>query len=399
MRPSRTAGLLALGAAGAICLPPLAAGAGAAAASPQASPPIGRQLAELRGSGTVDGDMFGYAAAISGTTAVVGAYGHARFAGRAYVFTRTAAGWRQAASLTGAGTVTGDGFGTSVAASGTTVVVGASGHGNNSGRAYVFTKTRTGWRQAARLQVAGGRSNDFFGAAVAVSGTHAVVGAWGAAKDAGRAYVFSKTAAGWRQAAVLKGSDSAANDFFGASVAISGSTAVVGAPGPGTGADRAYVFTRTSTGWKQTAELKGADTVAGDAFGYSVAVSGGTAVVGAYGHARFAGRAYVFSKTKTGWKQAAELASSDARAGDMFGYRVAISGTTAVVGALNHANYSGRAYVFIKTAAGWTQAAELKGSDTVAGDEFGSSVAIWGTTAVVGAPGRAGSGRAYVFEG
>ena len=143
---------------------------------------------------------------------------------------------------------------------------------------------------------------------------------------------------------------------------------------------------KTGAGWKQAAELKGSDTVAGDLFGGSVAISGTTAVVGASGYARHAGRAYVFTKTGAGWKQAAELKGSDTVAGDYFGDSVAISGTTAVVGASGYAKDAGRAYVFAKTAAGWKQAAELKGSDTVAGDDFGISVAISGTTIVAGAP-------------
>ncbi len=127
---------------------------------------------------------------------------------------------------------------------------------------------------------------------------------------------------------------------------------------------------------KQLAELKGSDGVAFGFFGFSVAISGSTAVIGAPGNAKDAGRAYVFTKTAAGWTQVAEFRGSDTVAGDEFGHSVAISGSTAVVGAGQHAKDAGRAYVFTKTAAGWTQVAELRGSDTVAGDEFGHSVAI-----------------------
>jgi len=87
--------------------------------------------------------------------------------------------------------------------------------------------------------------------------------------------------------AELKGSD----DYFGGSVAISGTTAVVGAEGHASDAGRAYVFTKTAASWKQVAELKGSDTVADDDFGNSVAISGTTAVVGAPNHPTYAGRA------------------------------------------------------------------------------------------------------------
>jgi nucleoside-specific outer membrane channel protein Tsx len=210
--------------------------------------------------------------------------------------------------------------------------------------------------------------------------------------------VFTSTAAGWKQAAELKGSDTVANDGFGYAVAISGTTAIVGAPDHAKDAGRAYVFTNTAAGWRQAAELKGSDTVADNGFGVSVAISGKTAIAGAPGFSKAAGRAYIFARTATGWKQAAELKGSDTVASDDFGYTVAISNTTAVAGAPNFSKAAGRAYVFTNTATDWKQAAELKGSDTVAADYFGYSVAISGTTAVVGADGHAKSaGRAYVF--
>jgi hypothetical protein len=106
--------------------------------------------------------------------------------------------------------------------------------------------------------------------------------------------VFTKTGAGWKQAAELKGSDTVAGDYFGYSVAISGTTAIVGAPVLTKEAGQAYVFTNTASRWKQAAELKGSGTVAGDYFGGSVAISGTSAVAGVDGHAKAAGRAYVF---------------------------------------------------------------------------------------------------------
>ena len=316
MRTSRIASLVAVGA---ISLPFLTSSTSAVAASPRAAPAIGTQLAELEGSDTVVGDWFGSSVAISGTTAVVGAVYHAKIAGRAYVFTRTGAGWKQVAELEGSDTAAGDGFGDAVGLAGTTIVVGAVGHAKS--------------------------------------------------KFTGRAYVFTRTGAGWKQAAELEVSDTVAGDGFGWSVAISGTTIVVGASGHANGAGRAYVFTKTGAGWKQAAELEGSDTVEyGDysGFGFRVAISGTTIVVGA-GTAVGYGAVYVFTKTGSGWKQAARLEGS---AYDFID-PLAISGTTIVVGAI-YAVMAGRAYVFTRTGAGWKQAAELEGSDTVARDEFGA---------------------------
>jgi hypothetical protein len=213
--------------------------------------------------------------------------------------------------------------------------------------------------------------------------------------------VFTKTGSGWQQVAELKGSDTVSGDDFGWSVAISGRTVVVGASDHGNFAGRTFLFAKLGAGWNQVAELKGFDTVGstmtntGDDFGSSVAISGTTVVVGAPAHAYLDGQAYVFSRTPAGWEQTAELNRSDSWPVGLFGNSVAISGTTIVVGDL------GNAFVLAKAGAVWEQVAELQGSNTVANDYFGNSVAISGTTVVVGAPGKPKlpgyPGRAYVF--
>ncbi|MGO9333283.1 MAG: FG-GAP repeat protein [Acidimicrobiales bacterium] len=395
MRRPRIASLVAIAA---MSLPLLAGTTTPVAASPRTTPRLGTQLAELKGSDTATYNFFGGSVAISGTTAVVGAPGHARGAGRAYVFTRTAGAWKPTAELKGSDTVAGDLFGGSVAISGTTVVVGAEDHALAAGRAYVFTKVAGVWKQAAELKGSDTVAADTFGSSVAVSGTTVVVGAEGRASFAGRVYLFTKARAGWKQAAQLKGTDTVASDYYSDSVAISGTTVVVGAENHAHFAGRAYVFTKVDGVWKQTAELKGSDTVARNYFGDSVAISGTTVMVGASSQVGKASRAYVFTKAGAGWKQADALKGSDTVAGDGFGWSVGISGTTAVVGAPYYRKKAGRAYVFTKSAGVWKQTAALEGSDTVSGNVFGF-VAISGTTAVVGAPDYHNfAGRAYVFE-
>jgi FG-GAP repeat len=215
----------------------------------------------------------------------------------------------------------------------------------------------------ARLGRSDTQSADDFGAAVAISGSTAVVGAPGHSGD--RADVFTGTAAGWTQTAELKGSDTAQNDEFGTAVAISGSTAVVGAPGHGGG--RVYVFTRRATGWTQTAELKGSDTGQNDEFGTALALSAGYLVVSALGRADAAGRVYVFVDTAGGWKQTAELKGADTAANDQFGASVAASGPNVAVNAPSHLPSSlgqsiGAVYIFTQTARGWIQKDELVGN-------------------------------------
>ena len=152
----------------------------------------------------------------------------------------------------------------------------------------------------------------------------------------------------------LTAADAARHDQFGYSVSISGDTALVGAYFDDDGysySSSAYVFRWDGMSWAQEAKLTAADTAASDRFGYSVSISGDTALVGAYddddgGYG--SGSAYVFRWDGTTWAQEAKLTAADAAAGDQFGYSVSISGDTALVSARGDddaGSASGSAYV------------------------------------------------------
>ena len=238
---------------------------------------------ELEGSDTVANDDFGWSVALAARTVVVGAPAHAASAGRAYVFVEEATGWRQAAELVGSDTVAGDEFGYSVAISQDTVVVGSIGPPSGPGRAYVFSGSTGRWRQTAEFQGPSG-----FGRGVAICGDNVVVGSPRGgptlAAEPGRAFLFSRSASGWHKAAELMPANGAPGDGFGASVAIGGgNTVLVGSPDYRSGVGRAYVFARSGPGWHQTAELGSPKTAPLELFGESASVSGGTIVVGAAG--------------------------------------------------------------------------------------------------------------------
>ena len=154
---------------------------------------------------------------------------------------------------------------------------------------------------------------------------------------------------------------------------------------------------------RSLAELLAVDPWPGDDFGWSVAVSGSTAVVGApYANSitglLYTGAAYVYTKVGGTWTEQAELNASDAAVSDGFGSSVAISGTTVVVGAPNH-DAAGAAYVFTESAGVWTQQAELASSDTggESSVKFGYSVLTSGSAVMVGADGAHATGAVYVF--
>jgi hypothetical protein len=257
-------------------------------------------------------------------------------AGAVYVFVRTGTTWTQQAYLKASNTETFDNFGFAVALSGDTLAVGAygehsgatgvnppGGQADNSasqaGAVYVFVRTDAQWTQQAYLKASNTGADDQFGSAVALSGdTLAVSASFEAsratgvnppggqadnnASQAGAVYVFVRTDAQWTQQAYLKASNTEAYDTFGHSVALSGDTLAVGAlleasgatgvNPPGGQADNSafpagavYVFVRTGTTWTQQAYLKASNTGARDYFSTSVALSGDTLAVGAYGEA------------------------------------------------------------------------------------------------------------------
>ena len=374
---------------------------------------------------------------------------------------RTAIFTNQQAYLKASNTDANDGFGRSMALSGDTLVVGATGEssnatgvnnvnqGNNSaagsGAVYVFIRNGTTWSPQAYIKASNTEASDAFGTSVAISGDTLVVGATGESSNAigvnqnqsnnlasysGAAYVFTRTGSTWSQQAYLKASNTAADDYFGISVAISGDTLVVGATGEDSnamgvnqdqsnnsaaGSGAVYVFTRSLGSWSQQAYIKASNTGAGDSFGIRVALSSDTLVVGASGEdsnaigvnqdqnnnlAAGSGAAYVFTRSAGIWSQQAYLKASNTEADDYFGHAVAISGETLVVGALgessnatgvngnqynNSAPTSGAAYVFTRTGINWSQQAYLKASNTGASDSFGDSLAISGDMLVVGA--------------
>ena len=376
------------------------------------------QQAKLLASDSSEFDTFGFSVALSGDTAVVGANRNderGTDAGAAYVFARSGATWTQQAKLTADDGATNEDFGVSVAVSGNTALVGAifdSDPGRSDlGAAYVFVRSGATWTQQAKLEPPDGISDDQFGTWVALSGDTAVIGAvhhFVAGARTGAAYVFARSGASWTLQGELTAADGADDDQLGASVALAGDTVLVGAVNAGanhTGA--VYVFARSGTTWVQQARLTAADGAALDHFGTAVALAGDTAVVGASDSdaaGQDAGAAYVFARSGTTWVQQARLTAGDGAGGDGFGASVALADDTALIGSRFDSDLgaaSGSTYVFTRSGASWTQQAKLTAADGAAVDFFGASVALSGGTALIGAPGHddlgSSSGAAYVF--
>ncbi len=388
--------------------------------------------AKLVADGSMPESAFAYVVALDGDTAVFGAYAAntpvASGAGAAYVFTRTGTVWNQEAKLYASDGVAGDSFGDAVGVSGETVVVGSPGSDvaggyTQAGAAYVFVRSGGAWSEQQKLSVSVTNWADSLGIGVAIAGDTAILGAKGTdipgATNAGAAYVFTRSGTVWTQEAMLQASDGATGDSFGQAVALTttaspADTVLVGSPYANAGAaytGAAYVFTHEGGTWTQQAKLVASDAAAHDIFGFSVALSGTTALIGAYHddtiHGAAAGSAYVFTRDGAAWTERANLVPSTGGPNFSFGFSVALSGDTALVGSrdasVGGVTGTGAAHVFVRNGTTWSQQQALEPGAAQLYGIFGCAVALSGDRALVGstlsdssAGPRSGSG--YIFN-
>ena len=367
------------------------------------------------------GDGLGASVALTADRFVAGAPGddqNGTDAGSAYVFLVQAGGAVQEAKLLAPDAAAGDGFGGAAAVDGDVAAVAASLDvlaEDSAGSAAIFRRQGTAWPAEIQLQdptpEAGGR----FGTAASLDGDAVVFGAGlddvDGTVDAGSALVFRFDGTTWSTEARLAGGDVAAGDRLGASVGLSGSVAVAGAPAhdaAATDAGAAYVFRRTGTTWGQETKLVASDAASGDGFGVAVDVDGNVAAVGAPlqdGAATDAGAVYVFRFDGSQWVPETRLVAADPAAGDRMGFSVAVSGDRIVAGAPGDdgaGDGAGAVHVFRFDGTSWMEAAELTAGQGVAGDSLGAAVDVEGSTAVAGAPGDdgggSGAGAVYLFQ-
>ena len=391
--------------------------------------------------------------------------------GAVYVFRRTPQGWVQEAYVKASNPDTDDGFGFSVALSGDFLAVGATGEDSasltnpqddtaaGSGAVYVFRRSGSGWAQEAYIKASNLEAGDIFGHSVALSGDTLAVGATGedspdtgvnsgqggndtATADSGAVYVFRRdTNGGWAEEAYVKAFNTDGNDQFGIGVALSNDTLAVGASGEdsvsadaqlddsATDSGAVYVFRRTNGNWAQEAYLKASNVGARDRFGQRVALSNdllavaapqedsastGVNGVQANDGAADSGAVYVFERTGTAWTQEAYVKASNTAGLDNFGQSVALAGDVLAVGAFfedsasagvggddtdDSLDDSGAAYVFVRAASGWTQAGYIKAFNPGGSDLFGFSVALGGDALVVGASNEDSSDRGIGGDG
>ncbi|NBP04022.1 MAG: hypothetical protein EBU90_28800, partial [Proteobacteria bacterium] len=367
------------------------------------------QVAKITGNDSAASDNFGWAVSLNsaGDVALVGAYGEdpngVTNAGSAYIFTGSGNNWIQTAKITGSDSAAGDFFGVSVAinSGGNIVLIGAQsddmGAQVDVGSAYIFTGSGNNWVQVAKITGSDSAANDAFGFSVALNsvGNVAIIGAYlddiNALSNVGSVYIFTGSEGNWSQAAKITGNDSTANDYFGYSLALnsSGNIVVIGAYADNSNAGSAYIFTGSGNNWIQTAKITGSDSIANDRFGGDVSINsfGNIVSVGALADDAYRGSAYIFTGSESNWVQVAKITGSGSTAGDYFGTSLAFNkdGNILFIGALIDKSV----YIFTGSGNNWVQTNKISGNDTTPTTVYGFGRSLQtnnnGNTTIIGA--------------
>jgi len=259
------------------------------------------------------------------------------------------------------------------------------------------TDPQESFKSVATLTASDAAANDEFGNAVAISGNYAIVGAYrndDTGRNSGSAYIYSLSGETWTQVNKLSVSDEAAGNFLANSVDIVGDYAIAGslynnADAVDSGA--AYIFKRNGTNWLESVKLTASNAKASDYFGSSVALSENHAIVGATStdeNGSNSGSAYIFQRNGDSWTEVSKLTASDGKVQDLFGTSVAIYGDYAAVGAFTSDTgpKSGAVYIYKRNANTWSELTKLTANDANADDRFGDDVVISEDYLVVAAP-------------
>jgi hypothetical protein len=249
---------------------------------------------KLLAGDSAENDQLGYSVGIDGGRALVGAYGHDVGRGAAYVFSMASGSWDRGRKLLASDGLADDDFGYAVAIVGERALVGAPGDDHYRGAAYVFESDGSAWSEAQKLLAESGVESEQFGNAVALAAERAVVGAYWSADFRGAAHVFARVGGSWEAEQRLVASDGDVGHRFGNSVSLDGGRALIAASRYDSGLGAAYVFAKRDAGWSEEQKLLASDGDTGDLFAWSVAMAGERAVVGANYADQLRGKAYAF---------------------------------------------------------------------------------------------------------
>lgn len=341
-------------------------------------------------------DFFGGNCDVDGDLLVVGAGGYdvvGENDGTVFVFRRNCTSWELETQILSPNSEHSAGF-AFPSVSGNRIAIGASEESDTldeQGRAYVFRFDGTGWIEEATLVAPDPSSNARFGGAIDLDGNRLIVGASGddeLAGNAGAAYIFEHDGQQWNLLQKIFASDGATEDHFGDAVALHGDFAIVGAWRHGDDEGAAYVFRCVNGLFIEDQKILPSNAATNREFGYSVAIDGDTALVGMRRDIALEGTVYVFRRESGTWSEEAMLQASDGDNDDRrFGFRVALSGDVALVGA--HFDDTpevdrGSAYLFVRDGTTWSELSKIVPEGTDEGDRVGYDVALDGRIGIVG---------------
>jgi len=369
---------------------------------------------KLTASDGTEYDIFGHSVSISGDYAIIGAPwdDHVNSSGSAYIFRREDSVWIEQIKLVDP---TANQFGFSVSISGDYAIVSALGDVDvqYAGVAYIYHRDGGSWVKQAEITPPGILSDDSFGVSVSISGDFAIVGAHrdsARALYAGSAYIYMRNGAEWYQHEKLTARDGSEGDSFGVGVDLFGEYAIVTAPNDDTWRGSAYIFVRDGENWIEEVKIMASDGSQHDGFGASVSLDGEYAIIGAdYDTVDGvgSGSAYIFKREGRVWNQQAKLTPSPGgRELDQFGHSVSISGSYAIVGSGGDdapGFNAGRAFLYEREGSSWNEVQRFSASDVSIEDGFGYSVFIDGPFAIIGSGGNDevayNSGATYLYTG
>jgi FG-GAP repeat len=302
---------------------------------------------------------------------------------------------------------TGDIFGTSVSVNGDYAIIGSSaddvGANADQGSASIFQFNGTNWIFRQKIIDAFGAAGDLFGSSVAIAGNYAIVGASaddvGANTDQGSVSIYQLTGGNWVLQNKIFDASGSANDNFGNSVCIAGNYAAAAAKSDDVGANvnqgSVLTFQLSAGTWSLLNKFTDAGGLANDFFGASVAITTGYIIVGIEGDDVAAnvnqGSANIYQLSGGSWVFMQKITDPFGLANDIFGNSVAIAGFSAVVGSYQDdvgANVNqGSALIFNLNAGTWALSQKITEPLGVANGFFGKSVAISGNYAIMGADG------------
>ena len=341
----------------------------------------------------VAAQQFGGVAAVADGQVLVGEPGNQTLPGIVYVYARSGDGWTEAGRLTASAIdAPPDGFGRSLDADGSVAVIGAPAWDGGRGAAMIYRRDQAGeWAEVARLAPDGLGDDARFGSAVAIDGGTVLVAAAGANEGAGAVYVFTGDGADWARTAEVMPMEGAGQGF-GTGLTFAGGAAMVTTAASRDAPTEVYGFTVNAMSRMAgpVARLEpGTDLGERNGFGAALAVRGSVGLVGAPGAAGGAGAVVTFAlDAETGaWAPDGVLRPFYSSGRDQFGSALGFDGGQLWVGAPGANTRQGAVYRFDRDGESWDGVTLSARDDLAENASFGSSVAIAGNIAVVGAGG------------